>query len=179
MPNYRRRLRRRLRRLSRRVARLEKTGSDTPSFSFDPANFTGTWYGLDIAVNRNGAVETLKTIHLACDAYGTLNGLTYWQSPSGSDVGFDATNEVVSEDAETILGLVNKSTGAMRIVEKAENGTFEGRIGSDGSLSMEQTQPGAQPVVALMHLPKVSDQPNVSSFDSLGSLEETPPAGFV
>lgn len=182
MPT-RRQLQKRIRKLSkrhkqnaRRLRQLEFRIE--PKFSFNPSRFTGTWFGPDVAVNRKGGVGTIKTIHLACDSNGIINGTTSWVANDGSNVGFDAINDEVSHDAEKVLGLVNTNTGVLHLVEKNENATFRGRVTEDNILLLEQTQPGEQPVVALMALNKVAIVPNVSGFDSLSSLETPPPLGF-
>lgn len=172
-------LRRRLRKLENKLRKTEKRLSELhPKFLFAQEDFTGVWVGPDLAVNRKGGVKTIKTIQLACDSRGVITGCTSWVSSNGDNVGFDSTNISVAADTEQISGLVNIKTGIIRLVEKEENSTFEGRIVKNDSLRLEQTQPGLQPVVSLMELPKVKSTPNVACLDILNTTDNPPPIGF-
>ena len=139
-------LRRRIRRLEKQVKLIANSG-----FKFKPEIYTGTWSGWDLAVNRNGPVRTFKKVVLSCDQNGSLQGTVSWQA-FGDPLGFDATQGAVASDSEEVIGLVETSTGAVLLVEKEEAGTFKGSVLPDGSLRLRQTQPGQQPVVAVMHL---------------------------
>ena len=51
---------------------------------------------------------------------------------------------------------VDKETGEIHLVEEQESGTYKGELTADGTLVLRQTQPGAQPVVSVMRLPRSS-----------------------
>ena len=122
-------------------------------FTFNPNDFTGTWQGTDKAINTSGLVTTHKVVTLVCGNNGELTGTVSYTVITGT--GFDSTNNPTPDDTEDVLGLVNTSTGEIALVETAETGTFVGKL-ENNFLILRQTQPGSQPLVAFMKLPKTS-----------------------
>ena len=146
-----RKLRKRIKKLRSKLARLSPE-------EFKASTFTGTWTGKDIAVNKSGPVKTMKTVRLRCDKAGVIKGTVSWVALSDF-VGFNESQHAVTEHAEDVIGLVQQSTGTISLVEKHESGTFVGTVRKNGKIRLRQTQPGIQPVVSVMLLPKVSDKP--------------------
>lgn len=142
----------------------DMTGDE--QFQFVQSKYTGKWEGWDFAVNKNGPVRTYKSVNLWCDLDGVLSGRVSWRA--GSDLGFNGEGDSVKEDSEDVIGMIELPTGIISLVEKEESGSFTGSIILD-KLHLRQTQPGLQPVVAIMQLPKISSFPDFKLSDVAGS----------
>ncbi len=70
--------------------------------------------------------------------------------------GFDSSGNAVKENTENVIGLVEKETGYISLVETVELGTLT-EVLEDNYIRIRQTQPGNSPVVSVMKLKKVSN----------------------
>lgn len=134
---------------------IKHNNSKSNSKLFNPSDYTGTWSGWDSAVNNNGLVQTLKTITLVCEDSGKLSGTVNWKAFDNPG-GFDSSGNPVKENTENVIGIVEKVTGHISLVETLELGTLNGFL-EGNYIRLRQTQPGDKPVVSIMLLEKVSN----------------------
>jgi len=79
---------------------------------------------------------------------------------------------------EPVLGLVDRKTGFIYLVERDETGIYKGRI-KGRRIRLVQQQSGKQPVVAILNLRKVRKRPRAIDAEPLITSQKPPPMGFI
>jgi len=122
---------------------LEERG--TCRAPLDLSSLSGVWYATDSRVSRghNAGIQS-SSLTLLVDGNGHVKGERNWKS---SRYGFNAAGKKVFLDAEKVIGLFDRATCRMVLVETVESGTIQAELMPDGSLSFVLSQAGRDPVV--------------------------------
>jgi hypothetical protein len=110
-------------------------------------SLSGVWHATANRVSRGqNAGKQSSTLSLQVDANGHIKGERSWKS---SEYGFNAVGKKVFLDAEQMIGLFDRATCKMVLVETVEAGTIQAELLPDGSLSFVLSQAGHDPVVVM------------------------------
>jgi hypothetical protein len=113
----------------------------------DLSSLSGVWHATDSRVSRGvNAGNQSSSLTLLVDAKGYVKGERNWKS---SRYGFNAAGKKVFLDAEKVIGLFDRATCRMVLVETVEAGTIQADLKPDGSLSFVLSQAGNDPVVVM------------------------------
>ena len=119
------------------------------------ADLSGKYTSEMIAISDHGKKTGSSTLDIKVDEIGVISGKYSWKASDG--FGNKINGQKVQEDSENVIGVFDPRDCEIGLAETAENGSFRGRLLSDGKIDLILIEPGVHPAAKLFSFQKLSE----------------------